>query len=158
MLCVKNRTRNERRTSRFRVKSEPKQGHRWANIFRSPWTTVPVTQAFNSTTTIAIFIRFISNSCNSHIHSIHQQETEIHLKIHAYQSLHLLLRQLRILTFRPTIQAFIRFDLATTNLLFDSTHIKNSEKINKTHSNYGLRRPNSQRLTCHADMAFGRGK
>ena len=105
-------------------------------------TTVPMPQAFNSTATIATFIRFISKKQRST-----WRHTPINHYIYYYDN--------SGLSVRPAIQAFIRFSrLRQSFIRFD---IKNSEKINKAHSNYSLRHPNSQRLTCHADMAFGRG-
>ena len=58
------------------------------------------------------FFRLLSNS---HIYSIHQQETEIHLETHAYQSLRYYYGNSGF-SVRPAIQAFIRFDTAALQL------------------------------------------
>ena len=72
------------------------------------------------------FFRLLSNS---HIYSIHQQETEIHLETHAYQSLRYYYDNFGFLV-RPAIQVFIRFDtvalqLTHYSILYTATPVRN---------------------------------
>ena len=93
---------------------------------------------------------------DNHIYSIHQQETEIHLETHACQSLHLLLRQLRILS--QACNSGILSILTATIATFIQFYSKPSERLDRLHSISACRNSDSRGEACHGDMAFGRGE
>ena len=103
ILCIKNK--KQRRNLRFRAKS----GSDHAGISMDNCACDTGFQ----------FFRLLSNS---HIYSIHQQETEIHLETHACQSLH----------YYYGNSGFSHSGLQLRHS-FDSTYSNPNEKSNRSH-------------------------